>query len=137
VITAIDSSVLLDVLTGDRRHGEASRAGLTTSALQGSLVACDVVWAETAGWFAGDDGKKAIEHLRVGFDPMGVDAASLAGQAWRRYRSADGPRQRLIADFLIGAHASIQADRLLTRDRGFYRRYFSDLAILDPTVARG
>jgi predicted nucleic acid-binding protein len=39
----------------------------------------------------------------------------------------------MIADFLIGAQALLQADRLLTRDRGFYRGYFDDLEIIDPS----
>jgi len=45
----------------------------------------------------------------------------------------EGRRDRLIADFLVGAHALSRAERLLTRDRGFYRRYFENLSVLDPS----
>src|SRR3972149_3294277 len=69
------------------------------------------------------------------YDPVGPEAALHAGTAWRRYRAAGGPRTRAIADFLIASHALAQADRLLTRDRGFSRRYFEDLAIIDPSRA--
>jgi hypothetical protein len=75
-----------------------------------------------------------MDRLGVDFEATSVEAAIVAGRAWRRYRKAGGSRSRLVADFLIGAHAQVQADRLLTRDRGFYRRYFADLAILDPST---
>lgn len=39
----------------------------------------------------------------------------------------------MITDFIVGAHAIIQCQRLLSRDRGFYRSSFSTLEIRDPS----
>jgi hypothetical protein len=47
-----------------------------------------------------------------------------------RYRRNGGPRLNLIPDFLIAAHASVQADRLAALDRGYIRTYFPSLALL-------
>jgi predicted nucleic acid-binding protein len=99
----------------------------------GRLVVCDIVWAEVTSWYADRSTiEAALDLLGIAFDPMGAEAATTAGQAWARYRTAGGPRERLVADFLVGAHAATRADRLLTRDRGFFRRYFGDLSIVDP-----
>jgi len=74
-----------------------------------------------------------MERLGVAFVLLDVASALAAGARWRLYRERGGTRERVIADFLIGAHACVSADRLLTRDRGFYRSYFGDLKILDPS----
>jgi predicted nucleic acid-binding protein len=43
-----------------------------------------------------------------------------------------GKRTRVIADYLIGAHAGASLEHLLTRDRGFYRTYFADVVVGGP-----
>jgi len=66
-----------------------------------------------------------------------TEVAFSAGETWNVYRNSGGKRDRIITDFLIGAHALLKADRLLTRDRGFYRDYFKRLVILNPQYQPG
>lgn len=75
----------------------------------------------------------ALGEIPVAYSAIEAPAAVRAGTAWSSYRRRDGPRDRVIADFLVGAHALEQADRLLTRDRGFQRAAFVGLTIVDPT----
>ena len=58
----------------------------------------------------------------------------LASRTWRTYREQGGQRTRILADFLIAAHAQTQASKLLSRDRGFYRKLFPTLVLIDPTL---
>lgn len=134
MITALDSNVLLDVFLSDPRFGPASAAAIQRCIGAGGLVACEVVWAEIAPRFqTSSEATKAMGTLGVAFDPQDVGSALSAGMAWRSYRRAGGRRERLLPDFLVGAHAAARADRLLTRDRGFYRTYFKRLRIIDPS----
>lgn len=135
--TAVDSSVLLDVLGADPAFGQRSREALRAAYDTGALVACDVVWAEVRAHFPTQESfNEALNLLGVRFDPMSAQAAVVAGGLWRESRRArEQARGRVVADFLIGAHAQQQADVLLTRDRGFYRRYFTKLKVIDPSRA--
>jgi len=104
---------------------------------EGRLIACGVVWAEAAGLLPTPDAVQgALERLGVHFSPFDMEAALAAGACWRRHRDQSGRRERVATDFLIGAHAQRHADRLLTRERGFYRTYFSGLRILDPSATQ-
>jgi predicted nucleic acid-binding protein len=135
VITAVDSSALLDVFTADPVHGASSRAALRAAAALGPLIVCPIVWTELRGSFA-DPAlmERSLAAAHISFDPFDRECGDIAGAQWREYRKQGGPRTRLIADFFIGAHAQCRGGRLITRDRGFYRRYFSKVSIIEGVV---
>lgn len=117
----------------DAEFGVASREAVRRCLDDGKLIACDVVWAETAAWFpASDKAREAFDGLGVEYSPVGYEAALGAAEAWRSYRADGGSRERVIADFLVAAHAQAHADQLLTRDRGFYRSRFGGLKVVEP-----
>ena len=137
MITAVDTNILIDVLEPDLKFGPASKAALKKCLLKGSVVACDVVWAETATAY-GDKTQKLLEILHlmgVGYSPMSREAAIEAAKSWHNYREKGGSRKRIAADFLIGAHAAVQCDQLLSRDRGFYCKYFESLKLMSLSNA--
>ena len=135
MITAVDTSVLIDVFGADPRFGAPSGNALRLCLNEGAVVACGVVWGETRAAFSSDeDFLRALRTLGVGFSAQTEQAATLAGTAWKKYRAGGGRRDRVIADFLIGAHAASQCDRLLTRDRGYYKKYFRSLVVVDPSA---
>ena len=134
MITAIDTNVLIDIFGADPIYGLQSKEAFRSCVQQGALLACDVVWAEVTALFPTvTTAQKALTDLGVGYSPLEVDAALQAGRMWKAYRAKGGKRTRMVADFLIGAHALHQADALLTRDRGFYRTGMPSLTIIDPS----
>lgn len=135
MITAVDSSVLLDVILDDPKQGPASLAALKDARRGGALVICPVVWAEVRAALRNPETIEGVLGAAgIAFDPFDQECADRAGDHWRDYRRAGGKRTALVPDFLVGAHAELRAARLLSRDRGFLRRHFADLEVIDPTV---
>lgn len=133
---AIDSSVLIDVLTSDRVFGEASAAKLESAMERDDVVICDVVLAEIATRVNPvDELMDSLAEMGVNFSPISEQAALRAGIMQRRYRERGGLRnERMIADFLVGSHALLHCNALITRDNGFFRDYFKGLKIINPTL---
>ncbi len=130
--TAVDSSVLFDILKG-APGAAAAQAALENALAQGSACVCAVVVAELGRYFATEqDLRDFLSDCQLDHDPMDMATALDAARIMREYARNQGPRQRMAPDFLIGAHASQQADALLTTDAGFFRQYFKGLTVLTP-----
>jgi predicted nucleic acid-binding protein len=130
---AVDSSVLLDILTEDAKFATASAEVIEQALGDGGLVVCDAVVAEVQTMLAtSESAMDVLNEYGIHYLPTTEQAAVRAGFMQRRFRDRGGRRERVVADFLIGAHAMMQCDALITRDAGFYRDYFKGLRVILP-----
>jgi len=128
VITSVDSNVLFDLFSTASPYHSRSRRWLMDAYDAGAIIVCEIVYAELVPAFperAGLDG--ALRGLGAKLSPIDSSIAYEAGVRWKRYREAGGPRNRIITDFLIGAHALAASDSFLSRDRGFFSTYFPEI----------
>lgn len=133
---ATDSSVLIDLIAGDDEACSSAAEAVRQALHSGPVVLCEVALAEVCTALkGGTDVLQHLEELGIRFDAMEAKSALRAGEMQRRYRQRGGNRSRTVADFLIGSHAMMQCDGLITRDAGFYRDYFKGLRIVVPTSA--
>ena len=130
--TAVDSSVLFDIVKG-APGALAAQTALEVALAQGSACVCAMVVAELGRYFASaQDLRDFLNDCQLEHDALAMSSAMEAARIMREYARNQGPRLRVAADFLIGAHASQQADALLTTDTGFFRQYFKNLKVSSP-----
>lgn len=132
MVTAIDTSILLDLLCGDNQAADAAESVLAECAQKGGLIVCETVVAELRPAL---DERALVEFFgdwKIDFVPGSLKAGLLAGSLFEAYLKRRGSANRVVADFLIGAHAAVFAKRLCARDRGYWRDYFKNLEIVTP-----
>lgn len=132
--TALDSSVLLDVIVDDAVWATASGRALTSAMQEGSLVLGETVLAEVVPALGANVVAEFLADWQIQFLPSTLECACLAGAMFSEYLRRAGRLRRVLPDFLIGAHARCHADRLLARDRGYYRDYFEGLIVVEPQL---
>ncbi len=130
--TFVDSSVLLDVFTEDRRWLAWSERELARAAGRGAIVLNAVVLAEIAPRFSRVEALRAALPSMATIEQIPLDASYLAGHAHARYRRAGGSRAAVLPDFLIGAHAAVTDRPLLTRDPRRVSTYMPGVALIAP-----
>jgi predicted nucleic acid-binding protein len=131
--TVVDTNILIDILGPQSPVRAWSSMSLKRCADEGDLVLSPIVWSElSASPLSEMEIVSAFSWLNMRRENLTYDAAFQVGKAHRFYRQSGGLRERTLPDFLIGAHASVKAHRLLTRDAARYRSYFPDLDIISP-----
>lgn len=132
--TAIDTNILSALWSGERLASAVSEA-LDQAATDGGLVVCAAVYAELRAHPKAKldfvDDFLSSTGIAIDFDlgePVWREASvRFAKYAARRRASRGGGAKRLLADFIVGAHALLRADRLLTLDQSPYSRDFPEL----------
>lgn len=128
--TAIDSNVLIDIVSADPTFGLSAMNAVDRCAREGSLIISPEVVAEFAtGCQSATQSIGVLEALNITYRDIGLDSAAAVGEV-RSRRNKDG---RILADYMIALHATAHADRLLTRDTGFNRMGVPGLVVVTPT----
>ncbi|WP_435548300.1 type II toxin-antitoxin system VapC family toxin [Desulfobacterium sp. N47] len=157
MITALDTNIILDVLIPGEPFGESSKDLLDLHLSKGKLIICEVVFAELAAMFPSEEEIASfLADTRTTLVYSDEKSLYMAGSRWAKYarksvknrltcgkcghpfevicprcRAALTKRLHVLADFLIGAHALVEADCILSRDMGIYKTYFSDLKVIN------
>jgi len=135
--TAIDTNVLIALWDKDDSLNHAAQRSLDEAHSRGALVISAPVFAELLVFparnaafvdaFLNDTGITVEWNLDEGIWRLAAEA--FQKYASRRRKQGDGGPRRILADFLIGAHAQKRSYRLLTLDEGLYPTAFPRLVL--------
>jgi len=129
----VDTNILLDVAESDPAWADWSQRQLEHLALTDTLTINPVIYTEfSIGYARIEEVEAVLAAVALPIAPMPREALFLAGKAFLQYRQRGGSRSGVLPDFLIGAHASVEGWRLLTRDVARYRSYFPGLQLIAP-----
>lgn len=129
----VDSCVYLDIFTQDRTWYQWSSGAIEDAVGSDVVVLNPVIYAEISIRFS------RIEELEAQlpgdvfqFWEVPKEAAFLAGKCHLKYRQRGGQKWSPLPDFFIGAHATVEDLKLVTRDPRRFKEYFPKLKLICP-----
>ena len=135
--TAIDTNIIVALWDVEPAVTLAARGALEAAFRRGSLIASAPVFAELIAAPGRTETfvSTFFEETGIAVDWQLTEAIwraagrSFRGYIERRRKHRDPGARRILADFLIGAHAVVNGYRLLTLDVHLYRAAFPTLKI--------
>lgn len=137
MITALDTNVLVALWDRNDTLNSAAQAALDDAFARGKLVISGAVFAELLAFQQRTETflDQFLKDTGISVDWTTDESIwRVAGMAFQKYakrrrKQKNGPR-RILADFLIGAHALEKGYRFLTLDDGIYPTAFPKLQIV-------
>jgi len=132
-VTMLDTNTVIYLLEPSSLHHRWAVDTVQQAQDRSRLAVSTIVLGELAARpMTHDDIALILSTIEAEPVPLIDRAAIRAGHAHARYRANGGKRERLLGDFLIGAHAVASDAALITADTGRYRRYFPELPLITP-----
>lgn len=135
--TSLDTNVIVALWDEDDELHRRARKALDAALAQGPLVMAGAVYAELLAGPGRDDefvdrfceDSGITVEWELGERIWRVAGKAFQGYAGRRRKGRASEPRRILADFVIGAHAAVQGYRLLTLDARVYEAAFPGLAV--------
>ncbi len=152
---AIDTNILFDILLPDPKFKDSSLELIKKFSKSDRLVISEIVYSELASQF---NKKPLLESflsdVNIFIKTTSKEGLWIAAKVWAHYNNKRNKKlqctncgnlqtyyceqcneiikskQHIIPDFIIGGHATENGNVLITRDRGFYKKYFKNLKII-------
>ncbi|MDL2409045.1 type II toxin-antitoxin system VapC family toxin [Rhizobium calliandrae] len=133
MVTIVDTNVLVDLAVPSSAWHDWSSGQVFSAFKQGPVVINPVIYAEFSVRYSSlDRVDELLPQSEFRRESLPWPAAFAAAAAFKIYRQAGGGRERILPDFLIGAHAAVRGYCLLTRDPKGYRSYFPTVDLISP-----
>ncbi len=134
--TALDTNVL-SVVWSKAPVASQLAARLQEAQREGVLILCAATYAESLAHpdYSETEVQAYLRKTEIQVDfAMSEEVWREAGRRYalyarRRRRSAQSGPRRILADFIVGAHALLHADRLMTFDQNHFELNFPELTL--------
>lgn len=131
--TLVDTNILIDIAVRDPAWLKWSRRQLEKVRAEGSVIVNQIIYAEFSTRYASIEAvDEVLPEDEFRRESLPFEAAFAAARVFAVYRRQGGLREKVMPDFLIGAHAVVRDYRILTRDTTGYRKYFPDIQLIAP-----